>query len=65
MKKGGPVNEGETGEIVARGSRMMTGYWQEESATQDAMRDGWIYTGDLGYQDLTATSSCLEEPKTS
>ena len=30
---------------------MMTGYWQEESATQDAMRDGWIYTGDLGYQD--------------
>jgi len=50
-EEGRPVNEGETGEIVARGSRMMTGYWQEESATQDAMRDGWIYTGDLGYQD--------------
>ena len=32
-EEGRPVNEGETGEIVARGSRMMTGYWQEESAT--------------------------------
>ena len=50
-EEGQPVSEGETGEIVARGSRMMAGYWQEESATQDAMRDGWIYTGDLGYQD--------------
>ncbi len=50
-EEGQPVSEGETGEIVARGSRMMAGYWQEESATRDAMRDGWIYTGDLGYQD--------------
>ena len=48
---GKTVAVGETGEIVARGSRMMAGYWHEESATRDAMRDGWIYTGDLGYQD--------------
>ena len=41
----------ETGEIVARGSRMMAGYWQQESATRDTLRNGWIYTGDLGYQD--------------
>ena len=46
-----PVAAGETGEIVARGSRMMAGYWQEEAATRDAIRAGWIYTGDLGYQD--------------
>ena len=52
MDEGGKtVAVGETGEIVARGSRMMAGYWHEESATRDAMRDGWIYTGDLGYQD--------------
>ena len=50
-EEGRAVKEGETGEIVARGSRMMAGYWQEESATRNAMRDGWIYTGDLGYQD--------------
>ncbi len=30
---------------------MMSGYWREEAATKDAIRSGWIYTGDLGYQD--------------
>ena len=50
-EEGQPVAEGETGEIVARGPRMMAGYWQEESATRDTIRGGWIYTGDLGYQD--------------
>ena len=48
---GEPVAVGETGEIVARGSRMMAGYWQQESATRETLRGGWIYTGDLGYQD--------------
>ena len=48
---GQPVAVGETGEIVARGSRMMAGYWREESATQETLRGGWLYTGDLGYQD--------------
>ena len=48
---GTPVAAGEVGEIAARGLRMMKGYWQEGSATQDAIRSGWVYTGDLGYQD--------------
>ncbi len=48
---GGPVPLGEVGEIVARGARMMAGYWQQEAATRDTMRSGWIYTGDLAYQD--------------
>ena len=38
---GHPVVAGEVGEIVARGDRMMTGYWQEEEATRDAIRSGW------------------------
>ncbi|MDA0264970.1 MAG: long-chain-fatty-acid--CoA ligase [Chloroflexi bacterium] len=50
-EQGKSVSLGETGEIVARGSRMMAGYWQEEAATRDTLRGGWIYTGDLGYQD--------------
>ncbi len=29
----------------------MAGYWQEETATRDTLRGGWIYTGDLGYTD--------------
>ena len=48
---GNPVGVGETGEIVARGPRMMAGYWREETATRDALRSGWVYTGDLGYKD--------------
>lgn len=48
---GSPVPTGEVGEIVARGPRMMKGYWHQEAATQDALRSGWVYTGDLGYQD--------------
>jgi len=48
---GNTVASGEVGEIVARSSRMMRGYWQQEAATQEALRSGWIYTGDLGYQD--------------
>ena len=48
---GDPVPTGEVGEIVARGSRMMKGYWRQDSATQDVIRSGWVYTGDLAYQD--------------
>jgi acyl-CoA synthetase (AMP-forming)/AMP-acid ligase II len=48
---GHPVAAGEVGEIVARGARMMSGYWREEEATRNAVRSGWVYTGDLGYQD--------------
>ena len=43
--------EGEVGEIVARGPRIMKGYWDEEGATGDAIRGEWLYTGDLGYRD--------------
>ncbi len=42
---------GETGEIVIRGENVMAGYWKNERATREALRDGWLYTGDLGYLD--------------
>ena len=48
---GNPTAVGETGEIAARGPRMMTGYWQEDAATNETLRSGWVYTGDLGYRD--------------
>ena len=48
---GTPVAPGEVGEIVARGSRLMKGYWHLPDATDEAFRDGWLYTGDLGYAD--------------
>ena len=48
---GNPVDTGEIGEIVARGDRLMTGYWNQESATSETIKSGWLYTGDLAYQD--------------
>lgn len=48
---GAPVPDGEVGEIVARGSRMMSGYWRQDEATGDTIRSGWLYTGDLAWQD--------------
>ena len=41
----------ETGEIAARGARLMKGYWNQEEATTETIRGGWLFTGDLGYQD--------------
>jgi len=43
---------GEKGEIVIRGENVMKGYWKNEQATAETIRDGWLYTGDMGYMDL-------------
>lgn len=45
------VARGTVGEIVARGDHVMAGYWNRPDATRDAVRDGWMHTGDLGYMD--------------
>jgi acyl-CoA synthetase (AMP-forming)/AMP-acid ligase II len=51
----GPDDEelpcGDVGEIVARGPTVMLGYWQMPEATAEAMRGGWMHTGDLGRMD--------------
>ena len=48
---GADVPQGETGEIVAKGQRLMKGYWNREEATKETLRGGWLYTGDLGFWD--------------
>jgi long-chain acyl-CoA synthetase len=40
---------GQKGEIVIRGGNVMYGYWKNESATRETIKDGWLYTGDMGY----------------
>jgi long-chain acyl-CoA synthetase len=42
---------GETGEIVVRGPQVMKGYWNAPEETSRALRNGWLYTGDIGWVD--------------
>jgi long-chain acyl-CoA synthetase len=40
-----------SGEILIRSDTLMLGYWRDEEATRRVIRDGWLYSGDLGYLD--------------
>lgn len=48
---GRDVAPGEIGEIILRGDTVMSGYWQNPEATANTLRDGWLYTGDMGAFD--------------
>jgi len=42
---------GEKGEIVIRGENVMKGYWKNEKASAETVKDNWLFTGDMGYMD--------------
>jgi len=51
-EEGNDLPVGEVGEIVARGPRVMSGYWKDEEKTDKTIdKDGWVHTGDMGYMD--------------
>ena len=47
--EGRPLPERHVGSIIARGPSVMQGYFEDPAATAEALRDGWLHTGDLGY----------------
>jgi acyl-CoA synthetase (AMP-forming)/AMP-acid ligase II len=48
---GNAVKPGEVGEVIVRGDHVMKGYWHRPEETAEALKNGWVYTGDLGYGD--------------
>lgn len=49
--EGKELPQGEKGEIVIRGENVMKGYWKNDEATEDTIREDWLFTGDMGYLD--------------
>jgi long-chain acyl-CoA synthetase len=60
---GNPVEDGQKGELVARGSNVMRGYWKNEQETAAAFRNGFFRTGDVGYQDVKGYFYILDRQK--
>jgi len=49
--EGEELPQGEKGEIVIRGENVMHGYWRNEAASAQAIKNKWLFTGDLGHLD--------------
>ncbi len=57
------VEQGEIGEIVIRGHNVMKGYWRKPDATEEAIRDGWFHSGDMGRVDEEGYFSIVDRKK--
>lgn len=54
---------GEVGEVLVRGDTVMAGYWRNAQATSDALRDGWLHTGDVGCLDDDGFLTLMDRSK--
>ncbi|WP_186576217.1 AMP-binding protein [Aquibacillus kalidii] len=54
---------GEVGEIAVQGPQVMKGYWNREEETEQVLRDGWLYTGDIGYMDEAGRFYVIDRKK--
>jgi long-chain acyl-CoA synthetase len=60
---GNDVEAGEVGEIVIKGHNIMKGYWNRPDATEEAIKDGWFYSGDMGKVDEDGYFSIVDRKK--
>lgn len=58
-----PLPAGETGEVAVRGPIVMSGYWRNPAATAEALRGGWLHTGDVGRFDGQGYLTLLDRSK--
>jgi len=54
---------GEDGEIIIRGPQIMQGYWKAPEETARALRNGWLYTGDIGHVDADGYTYIVDRKK--
>lgn len=62
-QKGAPLPVGASGEVVVKGETVMAGYWQQPEATAETIRNGWLYTGDIGRLDEDGYLTLLDRSK--
>jgi long-chain acyl-CoA synthetase len=60
---GNEVPRGEMGELICRGANIMKGYWKQPQATAEALRDGWLHTGDLATMDQDGYVTIVDRKK--
>ncbi|MEM9514035.1 MAG: long-chain-fatty-acid--CoA ligase [Actinomycetota bacterium] len=53
----------EAGEVIVRGEHVMPGYWNQPDATADAIRDGWLHTGDVATMDADGFVTIVDRVK--
>jgi long-chain acyl-CoA synthetase len=59
-----PARAGEAGELMVRGPTVMQGYWANETATRQVLReDGWLHTGDVAYRDAAGYYFIVDRKK--
>ncbi len=61
--EGGEMPPGEHGELIVKGPQVMKGYWNMEHETAAAIRDGWLYTGDIATVDEAGYAFIVDRKK--